>query len=53
MPEYSRCPNCDSLMNTGDSCPECPHRDDDPDCECRACDESRENAAEQAELRMP
>jgi hypothetical protein len=51
--ETERCPNCNSLMNAGEDewCPECQHYNS-PDCDCQACDESRENAAEQAELRM-
>ncbi len=31
-----RCPNCGSLMNEGDQCPECDHVDD-VDCDCVWC----------------
>lgn len=36
--ETVTCPNCESKMNAGDSCPECNHRDDDS-CECQHCGE--------------
>lgn len=34
--EPIRCPNCDSLMNDGDPCPECDHNSDG-DCCCDHC----------------
>ena len=32
-----RCPNCQSLMNAGDPCPECDHADNEPLCDCEHC----------------
>lgn len=35
------CPNCSSLMNEGDPCPECDHVEGDDFCECSTCSASR------------
>jgi phage terminase large subunit-like protein len=33
-----RCPNCESMMNEGETCPECEHDDRiDEVCQCEAC----------------
>ena len=37
MSDYIHCPNCDSRMGRNESCPECDHWDDYPDCECQYC----------------
>lgn len=34
---YERCPNCESLMNTRESCPECDHSYKVDECYCRFC----------------
>lgn len=38
-------------MNEEQPCPECDHVDGDVDCQCRSCDESHEQQAEESELR--
>lgn len=45
------CPNCGSLMSEGDPCPECPHHDGDPGCDCAYCEQvwAEETAASLAE----
>lgn len=42
MSELITCPNCESLMNPGESCPECDHVDS-YDCTCDACVEETES----------
>lgn len=35
--ETTECPNCGSLMNVNDPCPECDHVDGDTFCDCDHC----------------
>jgi len=32
------CPNCGASMNEGEACPECPHDEASPCCECAFCE---------------
>lgn len=44
------CPNCESKMNAGESCPECDHTDDlGPDCSCAYCKPQETTSATQSD----